>query len=77
MTEPADGESPDTADFCQRCHHEFQPPVNEPVVDASGREYEHAMDADVTLRIWCPDCWKEHQREKHTENNHQLGEFSA
>jgi len=34
------------------------------------------IDADPSSRLWCPDCWKEHQREKHTEENHQLAAFS-
>lgn len=63
------------ADYCRWCHYEFDPPVNEPVLDDAGRRFEHAIDTEPGTRIWCPSCRRAQQTEKHTAENRALTEF--
>ena len=77
MSEPATGDPPEAADYCERCHEVFDPSNTGPVVLSSGQEYEYFTETDPGNSLWCPGCWKERQREKHAEENHALSAFGG
>jgi hypothetical protein len=63
-------------DRCERCDTDlWYHDLPTPVVDASGRYYEHVTEADPGARLWCPDCWQEHQTERRASQNRSLAAF--